>query len=243
MSDKIENGSTTVFEIMANLTYGELSQYAIGGAEAGKIAEVDYPKIMSVINRGVNQIQLDLRKNENTVRLRLIEGVLTYPIHSKYSMITGTENIKYVDDSTFAPFEDDILKIQQVYNKGGKELPINKRNRVDSIFVPQHNVIQHPFVKDGDILGVVYTRYTRPTIVTTEEEAKATVLPIPDYTLSALYAYVASKMTAGITTEQEISDSQVWQAEYISRIATLKNEPVLPEDTLENTKLTDNGFV
>lgn len=243
MADKIENGSTTVFQIMENLTYGELAQYAVGGAKTGGIVLENYPRIMSAINRGVNEIQKDLSLNENTVRLKMIEGILTYPIHSKYSMVTGTEVHKFVDDSIYAPFEDDILRIMQIFNKQGVELPINKRNRVETVYVPQHNVIQHPYAKDGDILGVVYTRMTRPTIVTTVAEAKSTVLPIPDYALAALYAYVASKMTAGITTEQEISDSQVWMNEYKTKIAEMKHTPSIPADSTENTKLTDNGFV
>lgn len=243
MADKIENGSISVFEIMSNLTHNELSQYTVGGAEQGRISEADYPRIMSAINRGVNQIQIDLSLNENSVRLRLIEGVLTYPIHSRHSIYNGTHQYKYVDDSVYDPFEDDILRIRQVYNKEGVELPLNNRNRVDSIFIPQHNVIQHPFVIDKDVLGVVYTRYTKPKIVSTEEEAASTYLAIPDYTLNALYAYVASMMTAGITTPQEISDSQQWLQRYKELIAGMLLNPAIPPQDYENTKLIDNGFV
>ena len=67
MSDKIENGSTSVHQIMENLTYGELSQYHLGGACEGQIGEEQYPKVMSAINRGVNQIQQDLSINENSL--------------------------------------------------------------------------------------------------------------------------------------------------------------------------------
>lgn len=246
MSDRIENGSTTVLQIMENLTYGELSQYSVGGAADGKICETDYPRVMSAINRGVNEIQKDLSINENSVRLRLIEGIVTYPIHSRHSIITGTEspsNKLFVDDSIYDPFEDDILRIHQVYNKGGKELTINNRNRSDTIYIPAHNVIQVPFVKEGDVLGVVYSRMTRPTVVSTEVTASTTFLPIPDYGLNALYAYVASIMSAGITTGQEIQDSQVWMSKYETRIAKIKNTPAVPTDSYENTKLTDNGFV
>jgi len=243
MADKMENGSTSVLQIMSNLTFGELAQYSVGGAAEGAINEKDYPRVMAAVNRGVNQIQQDLSLNENAVRLKLIEGILTYPIHSKYSLVTGTETHKFVDDSVYAPFEDDILRIQIVYDKEGRELPINNRNRVDSIFVPQHNVIQHPFVQDGDILGVVYTRFTRPAQVTTAEEASTTYLAIPDYTLNALYAYVASIMSAGITTQQEISDTQVWRQEYERLIAKMKNTPAIPENDTVNTKLTDKGFI
>jgi len=243
MPDITENGSTSIFEIFEALTFGELSPYKIGGAAQGQIAEADYPKVMSAINRGVNKIQLDLRLNENSVRLKLIEGVLTYAIHSKHSLITGTDPIKFVDDSIYQPFEDDILEIRQIFNKQGTELPINKRNRADSLFVPAHNVIQHPFVKDGDVLAVIYSKYNRPRKVVTAEEAKTTYLPIPDYTLEALYSFVASIMSAGISTQQEIGDSQQHRAEYVRLINELKDNPVLPDAEYFNTKLTDNGLV
>ena len=242
MPDRIENGSTSVLDILNNLTYSELSQYSVGGADDGGISETNYPKIMSAINRAVNQIQKDLSLNENTVRIIMVEGILTYPIHSKYSLTNGTEPILFVDDSIFAPFENDILRIRQIYNKEGRELPINTRNNIDSVYVPQHNVVQVPYPKTGDVLGVVYSRFTQPT-VTTQDEAQVTYLPIPDYTLDALYAYVAAKMTAGITTEQEISDSQVWMREYETQIAKIQHSPSIQEGREENTKLTDNGFV
>jgi len=243
MSNNIKNGSTSVLQIMSNLTYGELSQYAVGGANQGQVLEKDYPRVMSAINRGVNEIQKDLSVHEGSIRLRLIEGVLTYPIHSQHSMVTGTHVHKFVDDSTYEPFEDDILRILRVYDKGGTELPINEHNLSNTIYVPAHNVIQHPFVIDQDILGVVYSRFSKAVTVTTAEEAASTYLAIPDPTLSALYAYVASIMSAGITTAQEISDSDKWRAEYEARIAKLKYNPATPPESYSNTKLTDNGFV
>lgn len=243
MADKIENGSTSVFQVMQNLTFGELEQHAVGGYSAGEMDEADYPKVMAAINRGINQIQQDLSINENAVRLRLIEGILTYPIHSRHSIANGTDPIRYVDDSTHAPFEDDILRIQQIYNKEGVELPINTRNRAETVYVPQHNVIQHPFVKEGDVLGVVYTRFTRPVEVATKAAAVATYLPIPDYTLAALYAYVGGVMSAGITTNQEIGDSNNAMAKYEGIIAKLKYTPAIPSDHFENTNLTDRGFI
>jgi hypothetical protein len=243
MGNKIENGNTSVLEIMQNLTFGELSQYSIGGLEDGRIAVTNYPRVMAAINRGVGEIQKDLSINEGSVRLALIPGIVTYPINSEHSVVTGTSTTRFVDDSVYAPFEDDILRILAVYDKGGTELPINVSNRSDTVYVPAHNVIQVPAVKEGDILGVVYTRLTRPTVVTTAAEASTAVLPIPDYTLTALYAYVASVMSAGITTGQEIADSQVWTNKYNAAIAQIKLTPSVAPDDYTNTKLTDNGFI
>lgn len=243
MANKIDNGSMSILDVMNELTHGELSQYAFGGADNGIIQECHYPKVMSAINRGINQIQQDLSLIENSMRIKMIEGVLTYPIHSRHSIVNGSHPVKYVDDSLHAPFEDDILRILQVYNKQGRQLPINEVNNIESIYIPQHNVIQNPFARDGDVLGIIYTRFTRPLQVVTEEEAAITYLPIPDYTLPALYAYVSARMTAGITTAQEIEDSGNSMSNYEQIIAKLKYTPAIQEGVYLNTKLTDNGFV
>lgn len=239
----IGNGNTTLREVFTALTFGELSQYAVGGYANGEIAKADIPKVLAAINRGINQIQLDLSIHENTVRVYLREGILTYHLHSKHSMVNGTDPYLYIDDSQYAPFEDDVLRIREVFNKGGTPYPLNMRNNVDTLYVPSHNVIQHPYAKEGDILGVVYSRFTKPLVATTMTAAKRIYLPIPDYTLNALYAYVAAHMTAGITTNQEISDSQSWKQAYEGIITKLQYTPAIPENGYHNTKLPDRGWV
>ena len=236
-------GNTPVSDIFTNLSLGELSQYAIGGYNSGGIDKNDYPKVMAAINRGVNQLQSDLSLHEDNVNLVLIQGVLTYHIHSDHSMLTGTADEKYVWDSANKPFEDNILRIQQVYDGYGKELPINVRNDVDTVYAPSHNVLQFPYVKGGENISVVYTSYTKPTVVTTITGAERTYLPIPDYCLPALYAFVAAQMTAGITTNQEISESQMWRNAYEQEVGKLVRTPSNAPNSYQETKLYDRGFV
>jgi len=244
MVDIIENGNVNVHTIMDNLHHVELSQYAVGGELSdGHIPEENYPRVMSAINRAVNKIQQDLSIHENTVYIVIDEYFLTYPLHSKHSIVNGTDSRKFIDDSPYSPFEDDILQIRDVFNKEGSSLPINTRNNTDSIYIPQHNVIQHPYGKNGDVLGIVYSRYTKPKVVESPTAAQDIYLPIPDYTLPALYAYVASLLTVGLVNENEITESQVWMNEYISLIEQMKQRPALPTASYENTKLTDNGFI
>lgn len=236
-------GTTTVEDIMTNLSLGELSQYAIGGYNSGGINTDDYPKVMSAINRGVNQLQADLSLHEDSVNLILIQGVLTYHIHSAHSLLTGTADEKYIWDSANKPFEDNILRIQQVYDGTGREIPINVRNDVDTVYTPSHNVIQFPYVKGEENISVVYTSYTKPTEVDSMAAAARTYLPIPDYCLPALYAFVASQMTAGMTTNQEISESQMWRNAYEQEVGKLVRTPSNAPNSYQETKLHDRGFV
>lgn len=241
--NEILNGSTTVTQILQNLTFGELSQYAVGNAAGGIVAEAEIPKVMSAINRGVNQLQLDMGLHENTVIIRLREGTHTYLLDSKHSMITGTESVLYIDDSVDQPFEDDVLRIRQIMNKYGQPHPINVKDDVNTLYTPTHKTIQNPFAVEDEVMAVVYTRFTKPQEISTYVEADVTYLPLPDYMLHALYQYVASRMTAGITTQQEISDSQVWMQEYTKSVAAMKFDPQLAAQEHTNTKLHDRGYV
>ncbi len=239
----LDNGSTSVLEIMQHLTYGELQQNAIGNSKGGQILEANYPKVMSSINRGVNQIQRDLAMHENNVRVELQVGIVTYPLHSRHSLVTGTDPVKFISDSEFFPFADDIGRITHVYNKGGEELPVNVLNDPRSVYIPRHNVIQYGFAREGDVLAITYLRHTKPLVVTTAEVAAETYLGIPDYALSALYAHVASTLTSGIATDLVVSVAQSWRNEYESRIAKLKLTPFIERGSVINTKLTDRGFI
>lgn len=240
MTINVSTGNTTIAEILTALAHGELSQYSFG---IDGIEDSEIPKVMSAINRGVNQIQLDLSIHENNVQVVMVEGVLTYHIHSKHSVVTGTDPVKYVYDSIHKPFEDDILRVQQIYTEGGREVAINVRNDVDTIYMPSHNTLQIPYAREGEVYSVVYTQYTKPLSVVTMAEAGSMYLPIPDYTHAALFAYVASRMTAGITNDQEINESRMWKGEYEQEIARLKHTPSIEENGYQQTKLNDRGFV
>lgn len=133
-------------EIFNQLTYGELSQIHLGGADVGVIDETNYPKIMAHINLGLTALYKRFPIKEGRVKVVLSSGNYIYPIHSKYAVnnTASTEATRFVLDTVAEPFKDNILKIEKVLTDGKVELWLNNEADEYSCFTPTATTLRVP---------------------------------------------------------------------------------------------------
>ena len=141
-------------EIFDQLTYGELSQLAIGGGEQGQINEANYPSVVAHIRLALTALYKRFPLKENRLVLQLLPGVLQYEINSKYAVgnMKSLVPVKYILDSAL-PFKDDILKIERVYTGKGHELSLNDGADPFSLTTPSDQLgNRSPVLSDDDFL-------------------------------------------------------------------------------------------
>ena len=225
-------------EIFDSLSYGELSQLSIGGAEAGVIDASNYPRVLTQINLGLTDLFKRFTLKEGRITLALIPGRSEYPINSKYVVgnTRSRELVRYLEENPAAHFRDDMLKIERVLTDAGEELELNNVAEKYSAFTPNMTTLRvHPDIAARDInlpdwlktskLELVY-RANHPKLVMGIGLFDPTriVVQLPDSHLNALMLFIASKLHTPIGIEGQFNAGNNYFAKYEAACKDLENE-------------------
>lgn len=249
-------------EIFSQLTYGELSQMSIGGADMGQINDTNYPQILAHINLGLTALYKRFNLKENTITLRLLSGVFKYALHSDYAdTTTGTPLItKYIEDSIALPFVNDIHKIERVYtvNTPRYELALNDHDNQYAVMTPSSCVLRVP---SGIVDPTTYIETVPDCLITTHLEVVyranhpiitmgfSTFNPeninveLPDSHLEPLLLFVASRVHNPTGMSNEFHAGNSYYAKYEAACARLENDGLDVDQGSQAPRLKRNGWV
>ena len=245
-------------EVFEQLTYGELSQLAIGGAEAGAIQEKNYSAIIASINLGLTALYKRFPLKEDTFQVQLQANKLTYPLAKAYALsnTASTEPVKYILD-TESPFIGNIHKVERVYADTGYELKLNDHDDEYSLFTPSVNVIKVPaaiVAKNFDLpellktdkLSVVF-RANHPIIPTGDDVPDPTEyeLELPYSHLEPLLLFVASRLhnPLGMNPNTPVHTGNNYAAKYEAACQLLEKFNLRVDQGSQPDRLTQNGWV
>lgn len=204
----------------------------------GVIVSSNYTKVINAINLGLTSLYAEFPINEKLMVVQLYAHITDYILHSDYAE-TNTESdkpYKYIMDTTFEPFADDILVILTVSNEGGIQLPLNQNNQLYSVYTPQYNILQHPFPDDENAIFITY-KATHPKISVSSDPATFEV-NVPLQVLPLLLVYVNHKLLAPINKEESMLKLQ----EYIALVKNAKTLGIFLKEDSNNEKLDNNGW-
>lgn len=187
-----ENSVMKLSTIFDALTYGELKQLSIGGAEDDEGIYPTYSKeVLIHINLALVNLYSKFPLAEKEIKLIIQADKLSYLLATEF---TTTNNINgYIEDSYDVPFTEDILRVNAVCNTDGMELPINDPHSFSSVFLPSYNIIKFPYAITDEVYTLVYR--VRPTsIIIPDGSTPVEVeVPLPDVLLEPLLTYVSSR--------------------------------------------------
>lgn len=206
-----------LLDLMKDLTYGELAQFKIGEFIPGEFESAPdptrYEQLISAVNLGLKEIYKRFFLSSKEIYIQQYEQISTYILSSAYaqSNVASTEDPKYIMDTAALPFEDDILKIEEVYDEEGNKLPLNDITEDLSVFTPNYRSIQVPYPDNENTMSVQY-RASHPRIVYTADIDPATVeILLPNSLHEALLYYVASRFAASLGHDQGNEGQQYYQ--------------------------------
>lgn len=234
-------------EVFSQLTYGELSQLNLGGAEAGAIDEANYAAVVAHTNLALTALYKRFPLKENRVAFTLQTGRTTYPLDTD-------EDVLFIEDGSNPDFANDILKIEKVMTVAEYELSLNDASNIYSCFTPSASVLRIPAIvatPTADLpieyvtpsLTVVY-RANHPILVHRTGFNPARVnLELPYTHLEPLLYFIASRVNnpIGMTNEFHVGNS--YAAKYEQACALLEFTNLNVDQGSQNTRAAQNGWV
>jgi hypothetical protein len=202
--------------ILKDLTYGELQGLKIGNMLPGEAeSEPDphqYEQIISYINLGLTELYKRFFLRSVEIYLQQHAEIATYLLHSDYSLAntasTIAESERYIIDTAAAPFVDDILKIEEVYDEEGVLIPLNDNTEDLSVYTPTFRSIQVPYPDDNTTISIQY-RADHPRIsADVSTEAGDVEVAVPNSLYEALLYFVGSRAHRATNMEKS---ADFWQ--------------------------------
>ena len=220
-------------DIFDALTYGELSQLAIGGAESGLgMCDDDKPKILNHIQLGLTSLYTRFRLKEANLTIPMVQATTTYEI----------DTIVYPD----------LLKVEDIFDDNDIELVLNERNNPCSLRTPIRNVLEIPelilFDEAGNFLikelKVVY-RANHPLMdpLSASYGAMNQAIELPQSHLQALLFFVGSRIMNPVGMTNEFHAGNSYYAKYEGECQRLEMEGMEIDNTGYSTRFEERGFV
>jgi hypothetical protein len=208
-------------EIFDQLTYGELGQINIGGATMGEIVSNNYPAMVSHLNAGLTRLHTRFDLKDGEVIIQQYETITDYVLRPAYTISTGTAPIKYIVDTVEKPFPNDLIKIEQVFDEQGKEIPLNKPSESTSMFTPAYDTLQIPVPNDDLATSLIY-RARHAQISADNMDPDTTEINIPHTHMEALVYFMASRVFSSRGTTEYGNESAMHFARYEAACQTLE---------------------
>lgn len=224
-----------VTELFQRLSYGELSNLAIGGEGSGTIPDASKPKLISYLNTALLRLYSKFVLKETYLFLQSYENITHYNLSKKHAQTSAavTGIVRYILDTTERPFMDDVIKVTSVHRENGCELALNDVNAEYSLFTPQPLVLQIPKPIATDMITVLYQARHVP-IGSTDLTA---VIDLPSVLEEALQLFMAHQIffhmngqdngikAAGYLKNYEMACQQVTDRDLVnSSVSTTENK-------------------
>jgi len=233
-------------EFFELLEYGELANLSIsGGIDDPKgIREQDYPVLITHLNLALSDIHTKFNLIEREVAVQQYDPIVFYTLSSKYAQTNtaSTETYKYIADTASNPFTDDLIRVNAVFDEGGKELPMNDETQASSVFLCSYNVIQIPFSSSANAIFIMYrANHAKLDASTPDLDAE---ISVPTYCVEALLSYVASRVHSQRTSPEAQATAVNLLSKYNMLCDQIELRNVLSTTTNNtNLKLGENRWV
>lgn len=244
-------------EIFEQLTYGELSQVALGGAEQGGIlSEATQRKVMSHIKLGLTSLYKRFNLKQGRLTLQLFPDVDTYPLLGKYAVSSrGVEPKRWIVDTTTAPYGEDILKILAVTGDSGYGFELNNYADDFSIITPAMDILRVPTLvlnPTNDVAACYLTSQLQITYQADHPKFPGTLsfldpervnIELPASHTQALLYFVASRVHNPIGMGQEFNAGNNWAQRYEAECKRLENDGNEIDEGAQIDRVRRNGWV
>lgn len=235
-------------ELLKDLTYGELARLKIGNFVPGEFQSepdpVRYEQLLSHINLGLTEIYKRFFLRSREIYVQLYSHIAVYTLDNKYAQTNtaSTEPYKYIMDTVDDPFDNDTLKIEEVYDEGGNKLPLNDINEDLSVYTPSYRSIQVPYPQDDITYAVQYRAKHPPIRYTDALEPENVEIALPNSLHEALLLYVAYRAFSSKGGDQGVEGNDYWQR--FERSCEKVNEYGLEiQGEPGNNRFDDRGWV
>lgn len=231
-----------ITELFADLSFGELSTLNLAQEGTGIITDAGKERIIRFANDGLLKLYSRFILKQSDVLIELVEWITSYHLMLKFAESqagTSTQRHLYIKDLYEEPFPDDVIRILNVFDSDGCELPLNDEGSQSSVFT-QGNVVQVPNPEQGKALSIGYqARHPQLTLDHPDQE-----IELPDVLMPALRAWIAYRAFNQLNTQESQAIASGHQASFeatCSEAITL--DLVGTSSSQTNNRFHRNGWI
>jgi hypothetical protein len=230
-------------QLFADLSFGELSSLTLAQEGAGLITDAGKERVIRFANEGLLKLHSRFILRQNDVIIEMVEWITSYHLLLKFAQSqqgVSTQRHLYIQDLFEEPFQEDVIKIQNVFDSDGCELPLNDEGSDASVFTPQINVLQVPHPVAGKALSVVY-QAKHPTLTLADLNQE---IELPDVLMPALRAWIAWRTFGQVNTQESLGIAAGHQASYEATCnEVIINDLVGTSQSQTNNRFQRNGWI
>ena len=197
-------------ELFSRLSYGELSNLAIGMEGAGDIRQEDKMKVLSHVNDALLAIYSRFILSTKYLLVEQVDHITNYHLIPKYAESQNCVDYPYIKDLAGEEFTGDLIRILEVHRDNGCEYVLNDKDNPHSLFTPYPQTLQVPFPITGVPMHLMYQARHDPIT----EPLDDACIEVPFVLESALQAYVAHKIFSHMNGQDNMVKSQDHLATY-----------------------------
>lgn len=218
-----------VDDMFRRLSFGELSNLALGQSGEGFITNKDQNKIVTYANAALIVLYSRFIHKRSFISIRLQNGVKRYQLNSAFAVSrTAAHPTKphYVLDTVEEPFDDDVIKILCFDYENEDE--VLKQEVMSSIRHLSIDTLLVKNPKDGVVIDIEY-QARHPTLTLPADRSEQILLaPI---LWAALDAKIAASVYGSMNGEANMVKAQGLLAEYEQLCMLAKMDDLLQETT------------
>ncbi|MFP3556434.1 hypothetical protein SB861_37825 [Paraburkholderia sp. SIMBA_049] len=190
-----------ITELFADLSFGELSSLQLAQEGTGIITDAGKERIIRFANEGLLKLHTRFILKQNDVLVEMVEWITSYHLLLKFAESQqgiSQQRHLYIKDLWEEPFQEDVIRILNVFDSNGCELPLNDEGNEHSVFTPQGNLLQVPHPIEGMALSIGYqAKHVPLTLADLEQE-----IELPEVLMPALRAWVAWRAFGQLNTQE-----------------------------------------
>lgn len=244
-----------VSDVFRRLSFGPFANIALGMDGAGDIAPNAQGKIIENINAALLRLYSRFVLSEKEIIIRMIEGITSYYLRREFSEFHCPDEDREAEDldpdqihvfrpryimDLLNPFQEDVIKILQVRDSLGQDLPLNDLENPWSVFTPAPDMLQIPTVITCQAMGVVY-QARHPKLELGVLTGKIT---LPDTLHEALDHYVAYKVYSSMNGQDNSAKGQEYLAMYEAICTEVESRDLVNASvSTTNSIFAQRGFV
>lgn len=239
----------TLGEIFEHLASGELSNLFAGDLEGGQIKVEHRRRIAGHVKLGLTVLHERFLLREGSLTVNILPDKRVYVLDKDYVIGSGCnksgipEEDKYIVRND-TPFDNDLFKVEQVYDEEGKELILNVSGNRESLFTPNFKTIEIPKDFKSETLHIKY-RQDHPRIenylLETAPEYVEIELPYPY--LRPLLLFVASRVFDPMGATGEYHEGNFYWGKFEGACRDLVNSNFQRDPEGETSSFQLGGWV
>ncbi|MGV8863286.1 MAG: hypothetical protein ACOH2T_19230 [Pseudomonas sp.] len=205
-------------ELYQKLSYGPLQELAIAGEGSGNVPSQHQPRMTLATNAALNALYTIFPLQTKTIVIETIAGIHSYPLRRKHALTDPDPTpLKFIKDLGSDPFLGDVLRVDGIYDREHRRLPVNERGNEYSWFVPAFDTVAMDYPLDNERYFLEY-RARHPELTADGDPAEQAI-QLPFELQQALLHHIAHTIYGGMSMEGALAKSQNHISAFEAQVA------------------------